>query len=228
MYYEKYKKKKGDILLRGFFMISAVIIILLIFNGILTHLIKDMVISVSRNEASKALNDAVQEVIENGRYDYSKFVEIINDESGSVQSVSARSDMVNSFKSEIGSAVLERLKEFETANFSVPLGTLLDIGMLYDKGPKIDIRLKTYGGMTTGLKSTFVSAGINQTKHSMICTVKTNIAIITPSFTTFAEVEGEFLIAETVIIGKIPDSYTNVNGDDSGIIGQIFDYAEVG
>ena len=73
-----------------------------------------------------------------------------------------------------------------------------------------------------------MSVGINQTKHRITCTVSANLTVITPSFTENINVKCEYLIAETVIIGEIPDSYTNVNGDESGIVGQIFDYAEVG
>ncbi len=227
MYYSRPKKEKGYLRIRIAASILAVAAVFFIVNLIIKLMIQDTVITLSKNTASQAINDAVLDVLQSSEYDYSSFVEIVSDREGAVQSVSAKSDMVNRFKSEIGRAVLCRLQRNDTAEFTVPIGTLLDVGALYDRGPKINIRLKLYGEMTTSLESSFISVGINQTKHRISCRVSANIAVITPSFTTYTTVTGEYLISETVIIGKIPDSYTNVNGDDSGIIGQIFDYADI-
>lgn len=224
VYYSKHRTNLRIKVTAALLVFAAFVIAV---NITLNNMVKKTVISISKNVASQAVNDAVQEVLCSSRNDYSSFVDIVNDKDGAVQSVSARGDLVNSFKSELGRAVIEKLENKDKAEFEIPAGTLLDMGMLYDRGPKINIRLKLYGEMTTDLESTFISEGINQTRHRITCHVSANIAVITPGFTCYTKVTGEYLISETVIIGKIPESYTNVNGDDSGVIGQIFDYADI-
>ncbi len=198
------------------------------FNAALAAVIHDAAIAISRNKASNAMNEAVIEALDDTGYTYSDFIEIARNADGSVQSVSAKSDSVNRFRSELGRAVLSALEYRQIQEFSVPLGTLTDIGILYGRGPDIEIRLGSFGDIDANLESSFVSVGINQTKHRITCEISANITVITPSFTENINVKSEYLIAETVIVGEIPDSYTDVNGDDSGIIGQVFDYADVG
>lgn len=228
MYYVKPERKKMKLAPRLLSAVLAISVIIILFNSLLEYMIHDTAVVLSKNAASRAVNDAVISVLDDKGYVYTDFIEIASDENGAVQSVSAKSESVNRFKSEVSKAVIEALESKENAEFSIPLGTLTDIGMLYGRGPDINIKLKFYGDITSSVYSTYVSMGINQTKHSIICVVSANITIITPGFTEKITVKGEYMIAETVIIGEIPDSYTNVNGDESGIIGQIFDYADIG
>ncbi len=227
MYYSKPVRYKKQLRIKLAVILIVFAIGVIAVNIVINNMISDTVISISKNKASQAVNDAVQEVLGDGIYDYTNFVEIVNGEDGAVQSVSARSDLINRFKSELGRAVINKLETDDISEFDIAVGTLTDIGMFYDRGPRINIRLKQYGEMTTHLESTFVAEGINQTRHRITCCVTANIAVITSGATYYTSVKGEYLISETVIIGKIPDSYTNVNGDDSGIIGQIFDYADI-
>ena len=72
--------------------------------------------------------------------------------------------------------------------------------------------------------STFLSQGINQTRHTI--TLKLNIRMSIALFTkprTF-EVEDGIIIADTVIVGKVPNSYTDINKADGELIGDIVDF----
>lgn len=227
MYYIKAKKNKRKTGRKIMVIIIAVVLLFVLIDAVIEHMIYDTAVSVSRRIASQTVNEAVAQVLSEGEFEYTDFVEVISNPDGAVQSVSAKSDCVNMFKSMLGKAVMDTLENKKTSEINIPIGSLTDIGVLYGRGPNISIKLRLYGDMTTELKSTFVSVGINQTKHSIMCKVSANIAIITPSFTTYTCVETEYMLAETVIVGDIPDSYTDVNGDDSGIIGKIFDYADI-
>ena len=55
--------------------------------------------------------------------------------------------------------------------------------------------------------SKFVEAGINQTKHSLYLEIVSDISIIMPSKSTNLASTIEVLICESVITGKIPDTY---------------------
>ncbi len=227
MYYCKPKKSKKYKKIRRITVFLLVFVLIISFNAVIKNMIRDTVRTISKRIASQVVNDAVVEVLKKGEYNYDDFVDIINDENGAVQSISTKSNLVNAFKSELGKEVQKKLQENNNTEFKIPIGTLMDIGMLYDKGPEIDIRVKLYGEMVTSVDSTFISVGINQTRHSIMCSVSANIMVITPGFTEYTTVKGDYLVAETIIVGDVPDSYTNVNGDDSGIVGQIFDYANI-
>ncbi len=228
MYYIKPKREKKKVCRNRWLIVGAVCITAVLGNTVLTEMIYDTALTISKNEAAVAVNYVVADIVEEKGYTYEDFIEISKGEDGSVCSVSAKSEAVNTFKSELAGEVKELLRDSEFTEISVPLGTLTDIGILYGRGPNIRIKLRFYGGVTARLESSFISVGINQTRHRITCIVSADLTVITPSFSENIKIESEYLIAETIIVGEIPDSYTNVNGDDSGIIGQIFDYADIG
>ena len=51
------------------------------------------------------------------------------------------------------------------------------------------------------------------------------VGIMLPGSTEYAEVTTKIVIAETVLVGIVPDSYTRVEGDQQDIVGRINDYA---
>ena len=58
-------------------------------------------------------------------------------------------------------------------------------------------------------------AGINQTLHQIIMTITIQITIVTPAGTDLIETSSQVVVAETVIVGTVPNSYLSV--DSSGL-----------
>ena len=97
------------------------------------------------------------------------------------------------------------LSQEKHREFSVPLGTLTGSNLLRDKGPGIPIDISFSGSVVTDLKSEFTSAGINQTKHQILMTVKGYQVLMAPGINTTVEVETTVAVAETVIVGQVPE-----------------------
>ena len=55
-----------------------------------------------------------------------------------------------------------------------------------------------------------VTAGINQTKHQINLEVMVDIDILIPWATESARVTTEVLIADTIIVGQVPETYFNL------------------
>lgn len=60
--------------------------------------------------------------------------------------------------------------------------------------------------------SEFEDAGINQTRHKIILKVSTNVMTIAPFYSSLQNFENDITIAETVIVGNIPETYYNLSG----------------
>ena len=84
--------------------------------------------------------------------------------------------------------------------------------MFYNVGPKIPIKLTSTGVVTTDFKSEFANSGINQTIHRIYLYTVCKVNIVTPLKTISNKISNEVLVAETVIVGPIPDSYYNLEG----------------
>ena len=57
-----------------------------------------------------------------------------------------------------------------------------------------------------------ISTGINQSRHVITLKASVDIDIMIPLSTVSTTVETDILIAETVIIGRVPETYLNYNG----------------
>ena len=68
------------------------------------------------------------------------------------------------------------------------------------------------GNVITDLKSEFVAQGINQTLHRIYLQVNCKVQIVTPFDNIEKSISKQVLIMENIIIGKIPDTYYNLEG----------------
>jgi sporulation protein YunB len=120
----------------------------------------------------------------------------------------------NRLQSRILDQILERISEVSTHDLSIPLGSLTNLDLLAGRGPLITVKMQSVGSSTARLVNRFTSAGINQTKHQILLNVDVYVSILLPGFTTATKVSNSFTVAETVIVGSVPDSYTYFDSDD--------------
>ena len=121
----------------------------------------------------------------------------------------------NRLQSAIIDEVLEKLSEVTTKELSVPVGTLLGSPFLSGRGPLIRVRMQSVGSSSAHFENTFTSAGINQTKHQIYLVVDVYVSILLPGFSTTTKLSNTYSVAETVIVGSVPDNYTYFsNGED--------------
>lgn len=71
----------------------------------------------------------------------------------------------------------------------------------------------------------FTSGGINQTRHQIIMEINATVNVILPTETVTSKVKSDFVIAETVIIGKVPESFTNVEDSSRPINEKLIDFS---
>ena len=69
------------------------------------------------------------------------------------------------------------------------------------------------GSSNASFENEFTEAGINQTKHRIILNVDVSVSILLPGFSTYTKVSNRFTVAETIIVGTVPDSYVYFHGN---------------
>ena len=78
------------------------------------------------------------------------------------------------------------------------------------RGPKIPVRIIVLSSSSVEFSNSIVTAGINQTKHQINLCVTVDMQILVPWGTEDTEVSTDVLIADTVIVGKVPETYLNM------------------
>ena len=176
-----------------------------------------------RNRTAKAVALSVAEVMAEENIDYSTLVTLDTDTEGNVTRLSANTPEINLLKSEVSLRTLEKLN-INTKSEKVPLGNLTGILFLTGKGPSFNVRLTDIESLSVETESSFLSQGINQTRHTKTLTLKLRLNIALFTKLKKLEIEDSVVVADTVIVGKVPDGYTAINKADGELIGDIVDF----
>lgn len=206
-YYSKKKgKRKRKILfyLALFFLLA--ILLFIHFQRNVTRVLISISEATMRASTTVAVNDAVYYTLSDEiRYD--DLVTITRNESGDITAVSANALKINKIARDTASISQSNLKNLSLNGIPIPLGALTGIEAFAGLGPNIYFRIIPVSSVTCAFSSSFESVGINQTKHSIYLNVLVDISIVMPSRTENFAVTNDILIGESVVIGKIPDTY---------------------
>ncbi len=147
-------------------------------------------------------------------YKYEDIVNIIKDKDDKIRLIKFNIVPINEITSEVSYNVQSELNNLDESYLVTRLGNFSKIKILSNKGPKVRIRISTMGNVETELKSEIKSTGINQTLHQIYLNVKCEISIITPYTSATESINNQVLIAQSIIVGEVPNSYYNFNNVD--------------
>ena len=177
----------------------------------MTHL-KPVLTSLATARVSNTVNGivtaAVNETVYGGGVDYDQLISFEKDNEGRITAVKSNMAEFNRLQAAIVDSVLGKLSELSTRELSVPVGTLLGSPFLAGRGPLLRMRMQSVGSSRAHFENAFTSAGINQTKHQIYLVVDVSVSILLPGFSTTTKVSNTYAVAETVIVGSVPENYT--------------------
>ncbi|MGM9554501.1 MAG: sporulation protein YunB [Faecousia sp.] len=179
----------------------------LLFRLRLAPMAEQLIATQVDNQASDAINAAIDEQIISGEIDYDRMISVEKDAEGNVNALHTNIAEINRLKTSILKRVDEKLENLSMEELSVPIGSVLLPELLSGRGPKIPVRVLAVRTSDAVFRSSFESAGINQTKHSIMIDIHVVITILTWTGTQEIAVDSAVVAAETVIVGTVPTTY---------------------
>lgn len=164
--------------------------------------------SEARIIAARTINETVRTEFAN-KITYDDVMNVKIDKDGNIVMIQANTVELNRIGSEIALSVQQKIEEIESAEAKIPLGALLKNDLLAYYGPKITFKMQPMGSVTTTYRSEFQEAGINQTRHIVYLDITSNIIVIVPLSRNYVSMTSSIPIAESIIVGKVPDAYAN-------------------
>ena len=204
--------RRGQRLISGLIvLLFAASLFVFLFRAavFLRRLTGEMAMSDAIDMVTLAVNDTVNRIMSEGNYTYDYFVTIEKDNKGDVAAISANMSRINAVSAQILAEVVEAA-ENGVLDIRVPLGNLLGSNILMGKGPEVLIEVITLTSSFIDIENELVSTGINQAKHKIILKVDVDVDILIPWDVLTTRVESNVLIAETVIVGDVPQTYVDV------------------
>lgn len=205
-------------------------VILLGFAGILQLMIRPNIINVceynSKAVTISLIDDAINErLVDLGENaDYGNLVKLSYTSDGKVASIESNTKLINRIKNDMLTEINDRLMKGETENVDLTVGTLSGIPLFHGSGPTVRMEVEPKGYADAVFISEFTDAGLNQTLHRMIMRTTVSVTAFIPMYSVETKVSGDFLIAETVIVGNVPESFTHVVSDDKDVVDAINDF----
>ncbi|HJB37625.1 MAG TPA: sporulation protein YunB [Candidatus Acutalibacter ornithocaccae] len=145
------------------------------------------------------VNQAVEEALAQPR----PFVTIERDGEGEPVAVQADTAALNELRLQVLGTLEESLNGSVTVE--VPVGSLTEVALLNGRGFPVPLTLGMEGSADLSFQTEFVSAGINQSCHRVTMVVKAQGFSQSRRFETQVEVETSTVLAETVLVGAVPE-----------------------
>ena len=158
---------------------------------------------------NKAVNNAIISVMDKTQYSYDDLVEINRNSADEIVSVNYNRLHINKLRSELIKVSIEETQKIPVSYVYIPIGNITSIDILQNKGPKLKFTVTPSSYVEAEVESVLQNTGINQINHQIFITVKVTANALIPNYSTSVYSENKVCVAETVIIGKVPDSIGN-------------------
>lgn len=158
---------------------------------------------------TQSINDGVNETLAEG-IEYDDLIDIMKDEQGNITLMQANTVAINKLSSTITKNVQKKMEVVSKRRLEIPLGNIIGSQVLSSYGPKLTIKITPAGSILVDFYTEFDEAGINQTIHRIYIKVKTQVQIIAPLSSKPVDIISSVPVAETVIVGRVPQQYINV------------------
>lgn len=164
---------------------------------------------------TKILSDTVNEVILSEDVAYDNIIKIVRDKDNNITSIDTDINTVNKIKTSLATSVSEAFNLTKSHSYKMPLGTLFGNAFFVGRGPSIEMSILPMGYLNSTIESEFSSAGINQTNHKITLNVSVDYTIILPFHRAKSTLDTNLMIADIIIVGEVPEYYTDINGKNS-------------
>lgn len=193
-----------------------------------TSALRPTLCTMSAHEANIACTKAISEAVCARLSDFGTqakgIVSLQRDATGAVTAAETDAALADRLKAGITEEILNAFAADALQQTRIPLGTLTGNLWLNGRGPKVALRIVPSRMVEVNLQSRFTDAGINQTLHQLLLTVEADAEAILPGLSSRTHISSSFLLAETVIVGSVPQAYTAITEASRELSGNIADY----
>ena len=166
-----------------------------------------------KNVTSDFINDAVDREIAEGTIQYDRLVYFEKDLEGRITALKTNMGEINRLKTETLALINQELLDMDSSALGVPIGSLVLPEVFAGRGFSIPIEILAIRNSDASFSSSFSQAGINQTLQQMKMDVFVDVTVLILGSTESFTVTSQVVVAETVIVGQVPNTYLQTGGN---------------
>ncbi len=194
------------------YIILFVLVAVIVGFTLLNHRLEQHLSELCRYKCGEIVNSILADCAASAANEGSDYYIVRRDGGGRIISAEADTAALNRLQGYLRRYVNNRLSSSEYDKVTLTLGDLTDIAAFSGRGPDINIRYQQSGTADTAIETSFECQGINQTRLRVIIRVSVEFTAFLPTGEENITISNEYIAADTVIVGEIPDIY--LNGSD--------------
>lgn len=218
------EQKKFRVKRKLIWILAIVIALFIFFEFCFSQQMIEIIQHQANMIATEVISQAIEDVLSDADMQYEKLSQIKTDSSGAIIAIETDMAAINHLKAMLTSNVTQQLKKMRFDKYDISLGSLIGSEYFIGRGPDVTLKIEPTGYLNTEFSNKFSSAGINQTLHQILLNMTVRINTYIPLHHAIIEVSTNIIVAETVIVGRVPQYYTNVISDDRSLISDLNDY----
>lgn len=178
--------------------------------------LSELAVTQVQNVTANLINEAVDEELEKGKLRYDSLIFLDKAPDGRVTAMTTDMYEINCLKSEILNLLSDKMQEVSEEELSIPVGSIVLPLFLSGQGPRIPIRYVAIRSSDASFQNEFSQAGINQTLHQIRLFVNISVTVMLPTGTMDVTVSTDMAVAQTVIVGEVPQTVISMTGEQDG------------
>ena len=206
--YRSVKRFLGNLL----FLAAVLSAVFFMLRGRYQDVIRELARTQVMNSTSDLTNDAIAKQMADGVIQYDRIVYFEKDLDGRITALKTNMNEVNRLKTDILKIINDEILALDTSDIGIPLGSLFLPEFLSGRGPAIPVHILSIRNSDAAFSSNFTQAGINQTLHQLTMEVSVDVAVLVLGETTSFTITSEVVVAETVIVGAVPNTFLQTGG----------------
>lgn len=204
------RRVRRRILLVTLFIVLPLLIYLFMRTSV-SPVIQEVAKARVSNRASYIINEAVEAFLREEEVDYDSIILLEKDVYGNITALRTNMNEINHLKTSVLAVVDTMLLDLDINEIGIPLGSVVLPEFFSGSGPKLPVKIVSISSSDAEFLNHFEEAGINQTLQRILMRVIINMTVLTPVGPESVSASSEVVVAETVIVGSVPDSYVNVD-----------------
>ena len=206
------RRKFNFLLIRLLLLAFIILVTLALLRSRVYPVLRSLAETQVKNTASDLINDAIAEQIATGNIQYDRIVYFEKDLNGRITALKTNIGEINRLKTDVLNIINDEILSTDESSLGVALGSLFLPEFLSGKGPKLPVRILVIRNSEADFYSDFSEAGINQTLHKLNMEVFLDVTVLVLGSTTEFTISSHMVVAETVIVGDVPETYLQTGG----------------
>lgn len=204
-YLAKYKKNSKRIF-ACFILLLIVSTIILYYFTVTLPFVEQLTEETVRVEAINTINMTNQKIQKLNAF-YDDLYEFLRNDAGDIILIKSNASLINQISMLATTEVQNSLNNMQKKDLQIPAGAFTGSAVFSKLGNPISLRIISIGKCNTTFVSKFYAIGINHALHRLVVNVDVSIDVLVPWRSQSVDVSYQILIAENIIIGKVPTTY---------------------